>query len=287
MHRAVLGRAHPHHAGLGPGKGHVMATQLFAGFLTSSRRSLLLLTACAAIGGTGATITTGCQTIPFLADAVVRTCVQIVSELLDLASLQLPAGYELCGAPIVWTVHDGTLKACLYCSKSNPGKVYVQLDCSGKFYPMYLRPIERKPRDVMEDVSPGEPGLYKVFCDELFLTQVQAQYNEWQQRISVALSSPNLRMLPSTQAYRTLTVVVDGVPMQSAVDFDVEFGSMIALEGDVAEVAHYAMNAGVDSIMFEDQGKSYEIHMNREISAMMVFANERCIYKRFLFAPNP
>lgn len=264
-----------------------MATRLFAGFLTAPRRSLILLASCATIGGTGATFTTGCESLPAAAGVIVSACVQVVAELLDMATPNLPSGYEPCGAPIVWTVHNGTIKACLYCSKANPRKVYVQLDCSGKFYPMNLRPIEGKPAPLMEGVDPGEPGLYKVFCDELFIAQARATYDEWRRRVQVSIDSPNLRMLPSPAGYRTLTVLIDGAPVSFDAGFEIEYGTSIELEGEVDDVARYAMNAGVQSIMFEDGGKSYEIHLNREISAMMVFENEQCIDKRLLFAPTP
>jgi hypothetical protein len=81
-------------------------------------------------------------------------------------------------------------------------------------------------------------------------------------------------------------VTIDGAAVKTGREFAVGFGAHIELSGSVDEVAHYAMHAGVDSIAFEDDGKKYDVFVNPEISAMMVFCNGVCIDKRFLFTPS-
>jgi hypothetical protein len=258
-----------------------MAVRMFAGLLASPGRSLVLLTACTALGGAGSTALTGCQSLSPIVDVAVRACIQLISELLNAPLSELPPGFVPCSGPVEWRIGDSVMTVCMYCSKTNPGTVYIQSDCEGPYYPMRVRPAE--PTLDEEDRLPGPT---KLNCKEQLLVRTQSTYDAWRERVSLSFKSPNARLLPGTGRYDTIQVTIDGAAVKTGREFAVGFGAHIELSGSVDEVAHYAMHAGVDSIAFEDDGKKYDVFVNPEISAMMVFCNGVCIDKRFLFAPS-
>jgi len=258
-----------------------MSVRMFAGILASPRRSLVLLTACTALGGAGTTTLTGCQSLSPIVDVAVRACIQLISELLNAPISELPPGFVPCSGPIHWRVGNSVMTVCMYCSKTNPNTVYIQSDCAGPYYPMRVRPAEPA-----LDEEERLPGPTKLNCKDQVLVQTRTTYDAWRERVSMSLESPNARSLPGSGRYKTIELKIDGVSIRSMEDFAVGFGASIELSGSIDEVAHYAMHAGVESVAFEDAGKKYEIFVNPEISAMMVFRNGVCIDKRFIFAPS-
>jgi hypothetical protein len=258
-----------------------MAVRMFAGLLASPRRSLVLLTACTALGGAGTTTLTGCQSLAPIVDVAVRACIQLISELLNAPLSQLPPGYVPCGGPIDWPIHDAVMTVCFYCNKNDPNTVYLQSECQGPYYPMRIRPGEHTVEG--EDRLPGPT---KLNCKDRMLLTAQSTYDAWRNRVSMSLKAPNARLLPTPGRYETIEVKVNGVPVMAKREFAVDFGASIEVSGSIDEVAHYAMHAGVESIVFLDGGKKYEVFVNPDISAMMVFRDGVCVDKRFVFAPS-
>jgi hypothetical protein len=259
-----------------------MAVRIFAGLIASPRRSLLLLTACTALGGAGSTTLTGCQALGPVVDIAVRACIQLISELLNAPVSQLPPGYVPCGGPIDWAIRDSVMTVCFYCSKDDPNTVYIQSECQGPYYPMRIRPGETS--------LEGEerlPGPTKINCRDRMLLTARSTYDTWREQVSMKLESPNARLLPGTGRYHTIEVKIDGVPVAGRREFAVGAGASIEMSGSIDEIAHYAMHAGVESIVFVDDGKKHEVFVNPDISAMMVFREGVCIDKRFVFAPSP
>jgi hypothetical protein len=258
---------------------------LFAGAIASPRRSIVVLVAGTTLGLAGVTTMQGCQTLGGLIPLAVKVCVDAVKMLLDLPLEELPDGYVPCGEPVTWEVRGSGMKFCFYCSLADPVKVYMQLGCTGSFYPFRLRPIgDPAAGDVP---GAGSAGIDKVGCDERLLMKAQSIYDEWSGRASAMFPSPNTRLFPDPTAYATLGVALDGVPVSLGGDFLVTEGQRISVEGSLDEVAHYAMISGVTELAFEDGGVRYEVFVNADVSAMMLFRNGVCIEQRLLFAPVP
>lgn len=227
----------------------------------------------------------GCETLGPMVPVAISLCIEVVKSLLDLPREDLPDGYAPCGEPVVWELRGEEMKFCFYCSLADPTKVYMRFGCTGKFYPLKLRPVGGT--DNNPDTGAGAAGIDKLGCDERLLLKAQSTYDEWADRASAAFTSPNTRLFPDPTAYATLSVSVDGVPVGGARDFTVVDGQRIAVEGSLEEVAHYAMVSGVTEITFEHDGALYEAFVNPDVSAMMLFKNGVCIDKRPLFAPTP
>ena len=117
--------------------------------------------------------------------------------------------------------------------------------------------------------------------------RARSTYDAWSGRTSAIFDCPNDRMFPDPAGYPTLVVSVDGRPQRKGRDFTAEFGQEITLVGTLDEVAHYAMISGLRELSFRADGALYEVAVNSEMSAMMVFKNGARIDTRFLFAPTP
>ena len=97
---------------------------------------------------------------------------------------------------------------------------------------------------------------------------------------------PDDRVLASIAGYKDLTLEVNGRFVKSELDVAVEAGSMVTIEGLIDEVAHYAMSIGVEELTFMDGGDSYEVFLDRDVSALMMFRNDTFVKCRFLFTPT-
>lgn len=244
--------------------------------------------AIAVVAGTslalgGVTSMQGCQTIAPAVYFAAKTCIELIKELVDSPLAELPAGYERCGDPAVWPVRDQYLMFCFYCSAADPNKMYVQFDCTGKFYPFTVRPVEGSG----PEVDRGGSGIDSADCDEWLFMKARAAYSDWNDETVVDLEVPNDRVFPDLGPYATLAVSVDGLPVTPGRDFAVESGRQLHIEGSLHEVAHFAMTAGVEELSFSHDGVRYELFLNPDVSAIMVFKDGACVMKGPLFKPAP
>ena len=251
--------------------------------LASPRKSLLALAAASTVGLGGATLMPGCETVGGLVATAVHVCVPLIRSLLNLPVPDLPAGYSSCGAPIVWEEHGNAIAFCLYCSPLEPSRMYLQLNCSGDYFPLEVRRLEPLARQTVDE------GLHleKLSCEERLLMRARSTYDEWSGRATAAFDCPNDRVFPDASGYPTLAVSVDGARVQKGRDFAVRFGQAVEFAGTLDEVAHYAMTAGLRELSFRANGALYEVKMNSEVSAVMIFKDGACVDSRFLFAPTP
>jgi hypothetical protein len=256
---------------------------VLVGALASPRRSLLVLAAGGAVGLGGATLMQGCETMGGLVATAVQVCVPLIRTLLNLPLPELPAGYLPCGGPVVWEQNGHSVTICFYCSPSDPTRMYVQMDCTGEYYPLQVRRIGSTASTTFEEGV----HLEKLNCEEQLLMRARSTYDAWSGRTSAIFDCPNDRMFPDPAGYPTLVVSVDGRPQRKGRDFTAEFGQEITLAGTLDEVAHYAMISGLRELSFRADGALYEVAVNSEMSAMMVFKNGARIDTRFLFAPTP
>lgn len=242
----------------------------------------VILAMGAGAGLAGASLASGCKTLgPALATAVVDTCIQIIRKLFNLPQNELPPGFESCGPAERWERRGVVTEICLYCSAVDPHVVYIQHNCEGPYFPMKARPVgSSEPLTYEETLS-----IDKLTCEEQFLQRVQSSYDGFHKRLRTSMKAPNTRILPDPSHYPSLEVLLDGKRILSRTDFPVRFGEIIELVGPVDEVAHYAMSAGVTELSFRDGVDLYEIFVNPEFSAKLVFKNGECIEKGLLFAP--
>lgn len=249
--------------------------------IASPRRSLIVLVAAGTIGLGGAVMLPGCETLGGLVGTAVQICVPIIRTLLNLPVPELPAGYASCGEPEVWNENGHSVTFCFYCSATNPRQMYVQMNCQGDYYPLTMRPLgSPSPVDVDEGIH-----LEKLGCEEQLLVRARARYDEWSGRAAAEFACPNPRIFPDPSGYASLVVSVDGKRIDRKRDFKVDFGQQVSFEGEIDEVAHYAMLAGLNELSFRVDGADYTAFVNRECSAMMLFKDGICIDQRFLFAP--
>lgn len=251
--------------------------------LASPQRSLLALAAGSALGLGSVTVMQGCETVGGLVATAVHVCVPLIRSLLDLPLPDLPAGYSSCGAPVVWEEHGHAVAFCLYCSPLEPSRMYLQLNCSGDYFPLEVRRLEPLAQQTVDEGI----HLEKMDCEERLLMRARSTYDEWSGRATAAFDCPNDRVFPNPSGYPTLTVSVDGARVRRSQDFAVEFGQAIEVAGALDEVAHYAMTAGLHELSFRADGALYEVKLNSAVSAAMIFKDGACIDSRFLFAPTP
>jgi hypothetical protein len=225
----------------------------------------------------------GCETMGGLVTTVVHVCVPLIRSLLNLPLPDLPAGYSSCGAPVLWEEHGHAVAFCLYCSPLEPSKMYMQLNCSGDYFPLDIRRVEPLAQQTIDEGI----HLEQMSCEERLLMRARSTYEEWSGRATAAFDCPNDRVFPDVSGYPTLTVSVDGARVPSGRDFVVDSRQAVEISGTLDEVAHYAMTAGLRELSFRADGALYEVKMNSEVSAMMIFKNRACIDSRFLFAPTP
>ena len=96
----------------------------------------------------------GCETAPAIIHAALTICPQLIAALLKLPTDTLPPGYEHCGDH-PWTVRGATVKFCFYCSRNPSDPAYVQLGCSGPYYPLYAAPSAATTSSTPESTSPS------------------------------------------------------------------------------------------------------------------------------------
>lgn len=256
---------------------------LLAGAVASPRRSVVVLVAGAAIGLGGLAALQGCRTIVPIIDTALTVCVNAIRSLLDRPDDELPAGFVQCGPPLVWTERGNEVKFCFYCSPADPMTVYMQLNCTGPFYPLTMRAIgSNAPITVEEGLT-----LEQMDCRETLLARARSSYDAATRRVTASFASPNDRIFPDPSAYATLEVTVDGTRITNPRDFKVAARREVALSGSLDEVAHYAMVSGLRELAFRDGNARYEAFVNRDFSAMMLFKNGVCVDQRLLFAPEP
>lgn len=235
------------------------------------------------LGLGGTLVLPGCETVGTLVAAAVHVCVPIIRSLIKLPTPELPPGYSPCGDPVVWQERGHTATFCLYCSPFEPAKVYLQMNCTGDYYPLELRPLGSPAAVSFEEGV----HLEKLGCEEQLLIRVRSAYDAWSGRATASFECPNERIFPDPSRYETLTVSVDGKQVADDRDFEVMFGGEVELAGSLDEVAHYAMSAGLRELSFRADGGLYEVSLNNRLSAMMVFKDGAWIDTRFLFAPAP
>lgn len=244
-------------------------------------RRIAIAAAVAGIG-TGAILsTTGCSTIaPFVINAALRACIELICSLFDAPVQTLPFGYSHCGSN-TWQLPDRSISFCAYCPGGSSGPVYVQMNCEGPYYPLVPRRLgEPASNDVVETIS-----IESYDCDDRFLAEIGTMVDLHRQRADAQIVVPSARVLADRSAYSDLEVLVDGADAPERGDFAVAAGSRLRIAGDLEEVAHYAMTAGVEEISFADGKDRWTIHANPEFSAIAVYRNGGFEDARFLFAP--
>lgn len=253
----------------------------------ASRRGILLGAVAATMGVAALPVLPGCQTIPYVANAVVSLCAPLLTAILDVPVDALPPHYTLCERHL-WRARGEEIRFCLFCSTIPTEPLYVQLGCEGKYYPMKLRaPTERPPRDGARANSVDDGiHLAKLDCDQFLLAIAEARYDAIHGTGEATMVLPNERPLPAIEGYPTLEVSIDGAPARPDGDTPVEAGAAVHLSGDFDEVAHYAAELGVRSVEFRDGKDAWNVDVNRDFPAIAIFRNGRFVEARFLFAPG-
>jgi hypothetical protein len=244
---------------------------------------MLGLVAASGVAAGGVLVTPGCETIaPVAIQAAISVCIELVKSLFDAPADQLPAGYVPCDT-LDWQVHGHELKFCLFCNPAVESEVFVQFQCTGKYYPMRLRRLaQTETLDTVEGIS-----IKSIECDERFLIDVRSTVDPFMSAVSCTLEVPSGRTMPSIGHYGALDVRVDGVPAPRRGDFAVDAACTIELDGAFDDVAHYAMTCGIRELAFKDGDNLWSVHANPAVSAIAVFRNDVLYDARFLFAPMP
>lgn len=245
-------------------------------------RLLGLITASGLAAGT-VLATPGCETIaPVAVQAAISVCIELVKSLFDAPADQLPAGYVPCDT-LDWRIRGQELKFCIFCDPEVDSEVFVQFQCTGKYYPMRLRRVPRADTlGTVEGIS-----IKSIECDEQFLIDVRSTVDPFMNAVSCTLEVPSGRTMPSIEHYGALDVRIDGVPAPRRGDFAIDAASTIELDGAFDDVAHYAMTCGIRELAFKDGDNLWNVHANPAVSAIAVFRNDELYDARFLFAPMP
>jgi len=249
-----------------------------------SRRGAALSALVAAMGVAAVPTMTGCGTLPIVARAVLGVCPEILSRVLNEPIATLPVDYAPCGRQ-VWRTSGREITFCFFCSPASQAPVYVQLNCTGPYYPVQPRTPQVAPVDPSMPVDEGVQ-IQKINCHEYLLAIAQAVCDENLAHADATLILPNARSLPSTAEYPTLTVLADGVPTDPSDGHRFDIGASIRVIGDFDEVARYAAESGVRSLEFRTDGNAWRVEVNPEFAAVAIFKNARFIEARFLFSPQ-
>jgi len=244
---------------------------------------MLSLLAAVGIATVTMLVAPGCQTVlPIAVHAAISACIELVKSLVDEPADQLPQGYIPCDS-FEWEVEGRELKFCVFCNPSVRSEVFIQFGCTGKYYPMRLRRIERpESPDTVDGIS-----IEKIRCDERLLLDVRSTVAPFMAGIQCTMRVPNDRVLPSLENYGTLDARIDDAPAPRDGDFLVDAGVVVELDGSFDEVAHYAMTCGILELAFKDGGSMWTVHANPDVSAIAVFRDGELYDARFLFAPVP
>jgi hypothetical protein len=248
---------------------------------------MLALVAAGGVAVGGVINMPGCQTIvPIAVHAAISACIEAIKTLIDAPSDRLPDGYIPCDE-VRWQVEGHELRFCVFCDPSVRSEVYIQFGCSGKYYPMRLRRIERpRAAETSNGMSNGI-SIESIKCQERLLAEVRSTIAPFMSGLSCTMRAPNDRVLPSIDGYGTLDVRIDGVPVPREGDLPVAAGGRIELEGSFDEVAHYAMTCGVLELAFKSDAAHWTVYANPDVSAIAVFRDGELHDARFLFAPTP
>lgn len=240
--------------------------------------------------GTGCMLVApGCAAAPVIIAVAIEACLEAVKRILDQPGNGLPTGYRSCGS-INWTVRESSIKACTFCNPLVPDRVFIQFDCAGPYYPMDIERVRDRygmkggAADPLIDT--GERFIEKIECDQYFFMSVMGEVSGEMQWFELDFESPNDRMLPDWSHYPTLEVSVNG-DGEAAGHYPATAGSRVHIEGSLDDVAHYAMTAGVSEFGFKNGADHWEVFLNSDLSAAMVFRNGVHDESRILFAPTP
>lgn len=226
----------------------------------------------------------GCETAPAIIHAALTICPQLIAALLKLPTDTLPPGYEHCG-DLPWTVRGATVKFCFYCSRNPSDPAYVQLGCSGPYYPLYAAPSEGRAQRGNDILDTGV-HLSKLECQQILFSIAQGKADEHRRRLQATLVMPNERTMPSTAGYRDLTLTLDGAEFAPDGTTAVRAHSAVSIEGPIEEVAHYAARVGLRSIEFREGGTAWAVEICPDLPVAAVFKNARLVDSMLLFAPG-
>lgn len=245
------------------------------------RRGIVPLLLTALIGAGTLAALQGCQTMQQAGRGIIDACISEIAKAFNQPLSSLPAGYGPCGEPQTWTVQGSSVRICAYCSPYDPGVLYLQHDCSGPFYPYLRRPVTASP------ATGVDTGVHieSVSCAEQLRARMEWQYDQWSKRVHAGIKLPNDRVFPDPSDYPDLTILVDGAAVRSRSDFVVGADQQVTIAGGLPSVAYYAMTAGLRQISFRDGQTRYELFLNPDISAMMLFKDGVCIQSGLIFAP--
>lgn len=246
-------------------------------------RRAAIATAATGIGAGALLALAGCNTIGMiLVDAAMRACVELVCSLFDAPVATLPSGFVPCGSN-TWELPDRRITFCAYCSSAPDGTIYVQMDCDGPYFPLRARRLVEPPAsDVSETVS-----IERYDCDDRFLAEIGTMVDLHRRRATAELVLPSARTCADRSGYDDLDVRVDGRAAPATGDFEVAAGSRLSIDGDLDEVAHYAMTIGVEELSFADGPDRWTVYANASVSAIATYRNGAFEEARFLFAPTP
>ena len=251
-----------------------------------------LLVGAAAVMLTAGTIPIlgGCQYVAPMIPAIVKACIDVLITLLDEPIATLPADYRLCG------YHDwpadgvnqsgdvlkgGRTKYCVYCSEVPGEPVYLQLNCAGELYPLSIR----RTLDGLNVAYQDHMEIVEFTCTERILTQVGFDVDSFQNKASAVFITPNERVMPDVSRYKSLSMSIDNRCAPKHGDFFVKEGSTVRLEGEIDEVAHYAMTIGLEQLEFDEGGIHWTILANANFSSIVIFKDAKFYESRFIFAP--
>ncbi len=247
-----------------------------------ARHGMCRFSLAAAIALCGVPLLGGCDRLAEALTVVVGAeCANLIRVLFEQPVERLPQGYVLCQTH-EWTRKSNTAKFCLYCDPEDELKVYVQLNCEGDYYPMQTRRL----LDTTPTTTKNGTTLSAFDCTVRFYAASESTCNLNFTWCMGQFETPDDRVLPSIAGYTDLALYTDGHAIKAAVDTPIAGGTLITIEGGIDQVAHYAMTLGVEEFSVTDTDDHYEVFLNREFSAIMVFKNDAFMDCRLLFAPE-
>jgi hypothetical protein len=247
-------------------------------------RKIAIGTIAAMMATTTVPTMTGCEAAPAVIQAALTICPQLIAALLKLPISTLPPGYEYCG-DYPWTIRGATVKICFFCSREPSDPHYVQLGCSGPYYPLYPSPSENRAQRG-NDILDAGVHLSKLECRELLFSIAQGKADELRRRVEASLLMPNERSMPSTHGYRDLTLTLDGAAFVPDGSASVRAHTVVGIEGPIEEVAHYAARTGIRSLEFREGNTAWAIEVCPDFPVAAVFKNTRFVESIPLFAPG-
>ena len=250
--------------------------------LCRSLRCALVMCAATVIVFGSIPLLSGCEhPAGGLVKIVGSECAKIFKDLMDAPIYRLPAGCAHIGTRL-WEKNGRSTKFCFYADPQNDQILYIQFECEGAYYPMTMRRVF----DPSPITAADGTTISSYDCALHFFRQTTVRSDAQGTRGMGQFVCPDDRVLASIAGYKDLTLEVNGRFVKSELEVAVEAGSMVTIEGLIDEVAHYAMSIGVEELTFMDGGDSYEVFLDRDVSALMMFRNDTFVECRFLFAPT-